>query len=351
VAAPASREASLSKGSAFELLVETLRGVSRESEGPILAGLVKQSMKRKEPAFDETEYGYSSFARFLDAARDQGLVRLARDPRAGGYRVESADQAIQDDPSSQANSSGSGGSNGSGRQGSRRDVHVPVLSGEAGELVDALHEIGFHPWSHRIRRTIVNELVEHVRDRQERKKRNTLMYLGGDITRRCSKLEPRIPGRMVRSVAHALREAGVFLHSDGQPVRSQSAHFTIAVSADDLLAILRQFYLRRLMASGVLVEDIDVLSLLLWNDDTHQEAAQKLLELCHPSTSAAERSDPAVEADGVDDGAVLVAASEEDVVEPAPAPAIEEPTPVVDDGAPDDGDVETTPDPAPSDDA
>ena len=79
---------SLSKDEAFALMVETIKGLMHDSPGPVSAGLVKASILRKEPAFNELEYGYSGFTRMLEAAQDRGLLTLHRDERAGGVRVE-----------------------------------------------------------------------------------------------------------------------------------------------------------------------------------------------------------------------------------------------------------------------
>ena len=46
--------------------------------------MIKQTMKRKQPSFNEGSYGYSTFRELLEDARDQGIVEIARNQKAGG---------------------------------------------------------------------------------------------------------------------------------------------------------------------------------------------------------------------------------------------------------------------------
>ena len=70
------------------LLQETLTALQREGVEWPLASIVKDSMRRKYPAFDESEHGFSTFSKFLEEAGTTGMVRLETDPRSGTYRVE-----------------------------------------------------------------------------------------------------------------------------------------------------------------------------------------------------------------------------------------------------------------------
>ena len=75
---------------AFDLLVETVRALERDSSGVIQASLVKDTMKRKRPTFSEGALGYASFSELLEAAQTAGLVTLRKDDRSGTYVVGSA---------------------------------------------------------------------------------------------------------------------------------------------------------------------------------------------------------------------------------------------------------------------
>ena len=74
---------------AFRLLVETVKALEREGfEGP-QASLVKDTMKRKRPAFNEAALGYGSFGDMLEDAREAGLVALQANEKSGTWSVGS----------------------------------------------------------------------------------------------------------------------------------------------------------------------------------------------------------------------------------------------------------------------
>jgi uncharacterized protein (TIGR00288 family) len=49
--------------------------------------MVKQTMIRKNPAFNESYYGYSTFSKLLEDAVKHHVIRLKRDERSGTYVV------------------------------------------------------------------------------------------------------------------------------------------------------------------------------------------------------------------------------------------------------------------------
>ncbi len=264
----------LSKHEAFALVVETLEGLQKEDAGPVLAGLLKQSVQRKEPTFDESDYGYSGFARFLEGAQKKGLLTLLKDNKSGGYRVDLLSTDAVEPPKD-----------------SPDDPSLPELPEAAARLREVLDEAGFNPVTHFMRHTVVHELVDHVQERQKRKKRNTLMYVHGDIARRCRKTDPYVPAPYVSAVLNALQAAGEFRHADGNPVRSSSAQFTLNKDAEELLQELRHFYLRTLIVKGEDVNNSEALSYLLWGDDKHRREIEELsawLQHEHSERSAGE---------------------------------------------------------------
>jgi len=50
--------------------------------------MVKETMKRKKPSFNETYYGFRSFSHLLEDAQRRGIVALRRDQRSGSYIIE-----------------------------------------------------------------------------------------------------------------------------------------------------------------------------------------------------------------------------------------------------------------------
>jgi hypothetical protein len=47
--------------------------------------MVKQTIRRVFPDFDEEYHGYGSFADLLEGAREQGLIDLEFDEKRGNY--------------------------------------------------------------------------------------------------------------------------------------------------------------------------------------------------------------------------------------------------------------------------
>lgn len=76
------------KRPAFKLLFETIEALQRENVEVMHSSLVKDTIKRKQPSFTESAYGYRSFTQLLEDAQTLGYVTLRRDPRSGTYVVE-----------------------------------------------------------------------------------------------------------------------------------------------------------------------------------------------------------------------------------------------------------------------
>ena len=49
--------------------------------------MVKQTLKRKRPMFNETYHGYASFSELLEDAESRGLLKLQKEPKSGGYVI------------------------------------------------------------------------------------------------------------------------------------------------------------------------------------------------------------------------------------------------------------------------
>jgi hypothetical protein len=61
--------------------------------------MVKETMKRKKPSFNETYYGFRSFSSLLEDAQRRGVVTLRRDQKSGSYIVEDLGAAARGDGS------------------------------------------------------------------------------------------------------------------------------------------------------------------------------------------------------------------------------------------------------------
>jgi len=64
---------------AFTLLLDSLRALRRENRDALWPSLIKETMKRKKPSFNEGYYGFKSFMGLLEAAAKKGLLTLSRE--------------------------------------------------------------------------------------------------------------------------------------------------------------------------------------------------------------------------------------------------------------------------------
>lgn len=74
---------------ALDLVMETLEALAEErgSEDKIWGSMVKQTLKRRSPGFNESYYGFRSFKGLLDEAARRGLMELESDEKSGGYII------------------------------------------------------------------------------------------------------------------------------------------------------------------------------------------------------------------------------------------------------------------------
>ena len=82
-------------GQALDQLVETLDAIAeeREEHEPIWGSMIKQTIKRRNPGFNERAHGFRSFNDLLVEAQKRGLLKLQADEKSGGYTVQLADRS------------------------------------------------------------------------------------------------------------------------------------------------------------------------------------------------------------------------------------------------------------------
>jgi hypothetical protein len=49
--------------------------------------MIKQTLKRRRPGFNESFYGFRSFSELLEEAQTRGQLELEMDERSGGYVI------------------------------------------------------------------------------------------------------------------------------------------------------------------------------------------------------------------------------------------------------------------------
>lgn len=230
VSADSADQGSLTRDEAFELLIETLENQAREDAAPIHASILKTSMKRKAPTFSEVDLGFRTFAIFLELAQERGLVRLWRDDRAGGYRVE----LPREEKAPPAQSLAPTG------EGERR------LLGRLAELGCDIGTLADRGW-------VTDQFVAACQERARRGRTCAVEYLIGDLLRRARNERTSIPPRIVKGILNGLLRAGAFRTPEGDLVRTTTTPFQTPDSAEPLRSRLTAY------ARGVLAEAGDTL--------------------------------------------------------------------------------------------
>jgi uncharacterized protein (TIGR00288 family) len=85
------RDGSDRKAEALDLVLETIEALfaERGAEEKIWGSMVKQALKRRQPGFNESYYGFRSFGKLLDEAQARKLIELEPDEKSGGVIIKS----------------------------------------------------------------------------------------------------------------------------------------------------------------------------------------------------------------------------------------------------------------------
>ena len=93
--APASKTAKAEdndkKQVAIDLVMETVEALFKErgEEEKVWGSMVKQTLKRRRPGFNETYHGFRTFGQLLEEAQARQLLALEHDEKSGGYIIKS----------------------------------------------------------------------------------------------------------------------------------------------------------------------------------------------------------------------------------------------------------------------
>jgi len=301
---PAASGEQVSDEQWFAIVVDTLAGIQRENPEPCLASIVKTALLRKNPDFDEVELGYSSFARFLEAAQEAGHVRLSRDNKSGGYRVDQPDGADDDD---------------GGPSDDSRDDHPakewidPYVPAAAAEHMRILAAKGISPLGFATRMTILQLIEQNVSERRKRRRRITLGFVQDDIIKRLKRSHPDIPASAVKGLFDSLLKAGLLVHKDGKAIRTPSAPFVLDHDAEGLNRALMGMWLRELKTTNADLGDSEALAELFLG---HRERKREVEEMVAWS-AVAEADDLDIDNVLLDDDSTVEAVLTEDVTAPS----------------------------------
>jgi uncharacterized protein (TIGR00288 family) len=76
---------------AMDLVLGTVEALvaERGEDERIWGSMVKQALKRRNPGFNESYYGFRAFSDLLEEAQKRKLLSLERDEKSGGYLIRS----------------------------------------------------------------------------------------------------------------------------------------------------------------------------------------------------------------------------------------------------------------------
>ncbi|UUZ47955.1 NYN domain-containing protein [Massilia sp. B-10] len=91
------------KAQAIELVVEMFDALvsERGDSGKIWASLLKDTLKRRRPDFNETYYGFRTFGNLLEEAQNRGMLEFGRDEKSGAYVYRSSAAHVASAPVSE----------------------------------------------------------------------------------------------------------------------------------------------------------------------------------------------------------------------------------------------------------
>jgi uncharacterized protein (TIGR00288 family) len=75
------------KRKVFSLLLDSLLALRRENKEIIYSSMLKDTIKRKKPSFNEEYYGYRTFSELLEDAQKEGLLEIEKHKTSGMYVI------------------------------------------------------------------------------------------------------------------------------------------------------------------------------------------------------------------------------------------------------------------------
>lgn len=71
----------------FTLLIDSIKALMRENKEILWGSMVKQTMQRKKPTFNEEYYGYDTFSDLLEDAQTKNIIKIKKDTKSGSYVI------------------------------------------------------------------------------------------------------------------------------------------------------------------------------------------------------------------------------------------------------------------------
>src|SRR5437763_678480 len=75
------------QGEVFKLLIDSIKALMRENKEILWGSMIKQTMQRKKPTFNEEYYGYNTFSDLLEDAQKNDIIKIKKDLKSGSYVI------------------------------------------------------------------------------------------------------------------------------------------------------------------------------------------------------------------------------------------------------------------------
>ena len=87
---PAAKTEEDRQQDAIDLVLETVEALFKErgEQDKVWGSMVKQTLKRRKPGFNETSHGFRTFGQLLEEAQARNLLTLQLDEKSGGYIIQ-----------------------------------------------------------------------------------------------------------------------------------------------------------------------------------------------------------------------------------------------------------------------
>jgi uncharacterized protein (TIGR00288 family) len=135
------------KKKAFALLMDSLLALRRENKEVLWSSMIKDTMKRKKPSFNEEYHGYRTFSELLEDARQHGLLELEKHKTSGTYVVtrfgselKNAPAPASREPARTSNGGGQTRKRGRGHGPRERAGKAPAPAPAAEEIVESIED-------------------------------------------------------------------------------------------------------------------------------------------------------------------------------------------------------------------
>ena len=74
----------------FRLVLDAIEALEREDKEIIWGSMVKQTIKRKRPSFNEAACGFRSFSELIEEGARLGMFKITKDQKRGSYSITRA---------------------------------------------------------------------------------------------------------------------------------------------------------------------------------------------------------------------------------------------------------------------